>query len=163
TERRFEGIDGRRGDPAHRNEVRRPDQHHARDRLRARTQGRKGLGRHPARIDVARVRRDQRLGEDFGGRLDLAEQFRNRGLQPAPESRHDRRTAAARAARGPRRTPPPPPPAPFLAALSTLPPPPPPPPPPPKKKKKTPQKNSAGQKKANTAGGGGGGRLPAPS
>ena len=60
------------------------DQHHARDRLRARPQRRKRFGRHAARIDVARVRRDQRLGEDVGGLGDLPEQFRNARLQPLP-------------------------------------------------------------------------------
>ena len=77
TKRRLERIDRRRGDAAQRNEVGRPDQHHALDRLRDLAKRRERLGRHGPRIDVARVRCNERLGQNAAGRFDRAEQFRN--------------------------------------------------------------------------------------
>jgi hypothetical protein len=46
TERRFEGLDRGRGDAAHGNKVRRPDQHHALDRLGEQAEHCKSLCRH---------------------------------------------------------------------------------------------------------------------
>jgi len=82
TERRCKGLDRRSGDAAQGNEMRRPHQHHALDRVAAFAQGRKCLRRHGPRIDVARVRCDQRLGQHAGGWFDRAEQFRDRRAQP---------------------------------------------------------------------------------
>jgi hypothetical protein len=59
-----------------------PDQHDARDRLRAIPKRRECRGSNPAGIGIACVRRNQRLGHDFCRRRDIAKQVQN--LRPQP-------------------------------------------------------------------------------
>ena len=61
AERGLESARGRCGDAAQPHVVRRPDQHHALDRFRLASQRGERGRRYPAGIDVAGVRRDQRL------------------------------------------------------------------------------------------------------
>jgi hypothetical protein len=63
--------------------MRRSDQHHALDRVGAPAQPCKRLGRHGARIDIARVRRNQRFRRDAGGCFDRADEFGHARLQAA--------------------------------------------------------------------------------
>ena len=61
----FEGLDPGNSNPTQMNVVCGPDQHDARNGLRACPKLRKCCGGHAARIDVACVRRDQRLRNDL--------------------------------------------------------------------------------------------------
>jgi hypothetical protein len=65
----------------HRHVMRRPDHHDARDGSRSAPQRRERRRSHAAGIDVARVRRDQRLGRGLG-RRGPGEEPRN--LRPQP-------------------------------------------------------------------------------
>src|SRR5262249_42670913 len=65
TEGSFEGLDSGGSNPSQLNGMCGPDQHHARDRLCVCPELRKCCGGHAARIDVACVRRDQRLGHNL--------------------------------------------------------------------------------------------------
>ena len=61
--------------------MRRADQYHTRNRLRATAKCRKCRGGNRARIDITRVRRDQRFGNTIDRRCDPGEEVRDLPLQ----------------------------------------------------------------------------------
>ena len=77
----FECIDRRSGNPAHGGIVRWPDQYDARNRLRATAKCRKCRGSNRARMNITRVRRDQRFGNTIDRRRDPGEEVRDLPLQ----------------------------------------------------------------------------------
>jgi len=71
TERGFEGIDSRRSDPRNMDVMCRPDQHDTLDRLGAAAKRRECRGRDTARVNIAGMRRNERLGCQSWRRRDL--------------------------------------------------------------------------------------------
>ena len=81
TKGSFECIDRWSSNPAQGGIVRRADQYHTRNRLRATAKCRKCRGGNRARINITRVRRDQRFGNTIDRRCDPGEELRDLPLQ----------------------------------------------------------------------------------